>query len=140
MSKRRYLLRLAVVAAAGGLLWGWGASVRGGLGPVLLYSIAGAATGIVVGTTSRLFALFQVDRSSVTTSGVLGILFLTPLIAVWLSDVVADPGSSVVLLISAIAAAAIAGALWGIFERVREAFADWRHRNSNNFIIRGAHT
>jgi len=125
------------VAAAAVIMWMWAISVRNGIAYVLLYSMAGAATGIVVGTTARAFASSKVTKASTITGGILGFLILTPILAMLLTGG-GSTGPFVILLLSAASLAAIAGAVWGVLDRMTEAYTEWR-TGPRGLIPGGAH-
>ena len=137
MSRRNWIPVLVVVPVAG-FLWAWSASIRGGIGGVFLYSIAGAATGIVIGTTGRAFASAPLDRASVFASGILGFVVLTPVLAAVMTDSTDVIGASLILLVSGVSIAAIAGALWSVIDQMGDAFVEWRHAH-NRLTPGGAH-
>lgn len=135
---RRDWIPFAVIVPPAGLLWAWSASVKGSFGAVLLYSIAGAATGILLGTTARAFASAPLSRTAITVSGALGFAILTPLLAVLMTNATEVITASVVLLVSGVALAAIAGALWSVIDQMGEAFSEWRDTH-HRLTLGGAH-
>jgi hypothetical protein len=132
-------IRLALIVLAAALMWSWASSIRDGFVPVLMYAIAGAATGIAVGTTARAFASVSFTLISTIVSGALGLLFLTPMLAVLMAGSDSNTGPLVILLLCAAALAAIAGAVWGVLDRMSEAYDEWRHTERRGLTLGGAH-
>jgi hypothetical protein len=137
MSRKEWI-PLAVIVPPAGLLWAWSASVKGSIGDVFSYAIAGAATGVLLGTTARAFASAPVNGASLGLSGALGFAILTPLLAALMNNATDVVITSVVLLVATISIATIAGALWSIIDQMGQAFNEWRdgHRP---FTPGGAH-
>ena len=124
MSKGR-LVGIAVTIPAAGLLWARAASLEGSIAGVFAYTIAGTLSGFVVTWIAREFALLDFTRRIAGASALIGLLFLTPIIAM-LIDESTDPSntSSVVLALAAAGAAALAGAIWSVLRLAGQAFYD----------------
>lgn len=137
---RTKLFRIAAVVLSI-YLWVLSGSTQGGILPVLKYSIAGTLSGLGLIWIGRAFASLPVTARSFITSLLFGLFICTPAIAQLLGpDSDRSNASVVVLAMTAAAAAAMGGALWGVATLAGDALGKWRHhRSTGPLSLGGAH-
>lgn len=135
-------IRTGVMVPAGAVLWARSASIENGIGQVLGYVVAGTLVGLALTWIARAFASVEFNSRTAVFGAAFGVLIFTPVMAMLLDDNIDASGSSIIVLaISAAAAAAMAGALWGILNLAGEALSEWRHERSgfSHLTLGGAH-
>ena len=139
MSKLKWFHIAAVVLTL--FLWERSASIEGGILPVLKYSVAGTLTGLGLIWIGRAFASLPFRPKTALLSAGLGLFLCTPVIALLIGPSTDTSNSSaVVLALTSAAAAAMAGALWGVVTLAGDAFGEWRHeRGTGQLTLGGAH-
>ena len=141
MSKAKWIRVAAVVLTV--YLWVRSASIEGGFLPVLRYSIAGTLTGLGLVWIGRAFASRPFRPGTALLSAGIGFFICTPVIAMLLGPSTDSSRSSeVVLALTAAAAAAMAGALWGVLTLAGDAFGEWKGERSTGtrqLTLGGAH-
>jgi hypothetical protein len=132
-------VRFTAAIAAAAVLWGWASSLEIGIASIAFHALVGATTGIVIGVISRAFASTRLTLRSVLASALGGALILAPVLAMLMTGSEKNTGVYVILLLSAAALAAIGGAVWGVLDRITEAYGEWRHTQRRRFTPGGAH-
>ncbi|HXV16834.1 MAG TPA: hypothetical protein VD758_08645 [Gemmatimonadaceae bacterium] len=139
MSKLKWFHVAAVVLTL--FLWERSASIEGGILPVLKYSVAGTLAGLGLVWIGRAFASLPFRPKTALLSAAFGLFLCTPVIALLIGPSTDTSNSAaVVLALTSAAAAAMAGALWGVVTLAGDAFGEWRHeRSTGQLTLGGAH-
>lgn len=130
MSRTKWLTFVAILPAT--WLWTVAAAGHGGSRRVLAHLLAGIIATLALVWTARRFAMRDFNRRTAAFSTLIGVLYTTPIITMLLGNNADATGSSTVVVgLTALAVAAMLGAVWGVAGSTGEALTEWRDNHSS---------